>query len=59
MEVGVAVPSEMVVLALVAVALVAEAVGIDAVEVAQVAFVVDTGVEVVHGVAPEEMPPRR
>ena len=59
MEVGVAVPSEMVALALLVVAIVAEAVLVAAVVVAEVASVVDTGVEVVRFVATVEMTPRR
>lgn len=59
MEVGVAVPSEMVALALAVVAIVAEVVSVAAIVVAEVASVVDTGGEVVHCVATVEMPPRR
>jgi len=59
MAVGVAVPSEMVALALLVVAIVAEAVVVAAVVVAEVASVVDTGGEAVHCVATVEMPPRR
>ena len=57
--VGVAVPTEMVELALVVVAIVAEAVLVAAIAVAEVASVVDTGGEVVHFVATVEMTPRR
>src|SRR5437867_12994258 len=57
--VGVAVPTEMVALALVVVAIVAEAVLVAAIAVAEVASVVDTGGEVVHFVATVEMTPRR